>query len=83
MNNKKILMLIAVIVLLVCAVVFGIYKATHNENYLYDTDGNITDGRVELIEHLRDIEDAEERKKQIDFSVESNIITQEEANELY
>lgn len=83
MNNKKILILIAVIVLLVCAVVFGIYKATHNENYMYDSNGNIVDGREELIEHLKDIEDDEERKKQIDFSVESNIITQEEANELY
>ena len=83
MNNKKIIVLIAVIVLLVCAVVFGIYKATHNENYMYDSNGNIVDGREELIEHLRDIEDAEERKKQIDFSVESNIITQGEANELY
>ena len=83
MSNKKILIIIAVVLLLVCAVVFGIYKATHNEDYLYDSNGNIIDGREELIEHLKDVEDAEERKKQIDFSVESNIITQEEANELY
>jgi len=83
MSNKKILIIIAVVLLLVCAVVFGIYKATHNEDYLYDSNGNIIDGREELIEHLKDVEDAEERKKQIDFSVESNIITQEEANNLY
>ena len=83
MNNKKIIVLIAVIVLLVCAVVFGIYKATHNEDYLYDSNGNIIDGREKLIEHLKGIEDIEERKKQINFSVESNIITQEEANNLY
>lgn len=82
MNNKKTL-IIAVVILLVCAVVFGIYKATHNEDYLYDSNGNIIDGREELIEHLKGIEDVEERKKQIDFSVESNIITQEEANNLY
>ena len=83
MSNKKILIIIAVVLLLVCAVVFGIYKATHNEDYLYDSNGNIIDGREELIEHLKGIEDVEERKKQIDFSVESNIITQEEANNLY
>ena len=83
MNSKKMLVIIAVVILLVCAVVFGIYKATHNEDYLYDSNGNIINGREELIEHLKDIEDTEERKKQIDFSVESNIITQEEANELY
>lgn len=83
MSNKKILIIIAVVLLLVCAVVFGIYKATHNEDYLYDSNGNIIDGREELIKHLKDVEDAEERKKQIDFSVESNIITQEEANNLY
>ena len=82
MNNKKIV-IIGVIILIICAVVLGIYNATHNENYLYDSSGNIVDGHDKLIEHLKDIQNAEERKKQIDFSVKSNIITQEEANELY
>lgn len=82
MKNKKII-IIALIILLVCAVGFGIYKATHSEDYLYNQDGTISDGHSDLLEHLREIEDKEERKKQVDFSLQSNMITQEEANELY
>ena len=39
--------------------------------------------KKDLITHLKSIEDVNERKNQIDFSVQQNIITQEEANELY
>jgi len=76
MKNKK-------IIIIICAVGFGILKARYNPNYLYNQDGTIVDGHQELIEHLKSIEDAEERKKQVDFSLEQNIITPEEANELY
>lgn len=82
MKNKKVLIII-LIVLVVLAIGYGIFKARFNEDYLYNQDGTITDGRTELIEHLKSVEDPEERKKQIDFSVEHNIITQEEANKLY
>lgn len=80
MKNKKIL-IIAIIIISICAVGFGIYKVY--DSYLFDQDGKIVDGHKELIEHLKSIEDEEERKKQIDFSIEQNIITKEEANELY
>lgn len=79
MKNKRII--VAVIVILICAVAFGIYKVY--DSYLFNQDGTIVDGHKELIEHLKNIEDEEERKKQIDFSIEQNIITKEEANELY
>lgn len=82
MKSKKII-IIAIIVLSICAIAFGIFKATHSDNYLYNQDGTISDGHQELIEHLKGIEDKEERKKQIDFSLEQSIITQQEANELY
>ncbi|MCI8412101.1 MAG: DUF4290 domain-containing protein [Clostridia bacterium] len=82
MKSKRII-IIAIIVLSICAIAFGIFKATHSDNYLYNQDGTISDGHQELIEHLKEIEDKEERKKQIDFSLEQSIITQEEANELY
>lgn len=82
MKNKKII-IIALVILVVCAVAFGVYKATHSEDYLYNEDGTITDGHAELLNHLREIEDKDERKKQVDFSLQSNIITPEEANELY
>lgn len=83
MNNKKVIISIILVVLVIVAVGFGIFKATHNEDYLYNQDGTIVDGKKDLIEHLKSIEDKGERKNQIDFSVQQNIITQEEANKLY
>lgn len=83
MNNKKAIIIVILVILVVVAIGFGIFKATHDENYLYNEDGTIIDGKSELVNHLKSIEDSNERKKQIDFSVEQNIITQEEANELY
>ena len=83
MKNKKIIISIILIILVIVAIGFGIFKATHNENYLYNQDGTMTDGKSELINHLKSIEDTNERKNQIDFSVQQNIITQQEANELY
>ena len=82
-NNKKAIIIAILVILVVVAIGFGIFKATHDENYLYNEDGTIIDGKSELVNHLKAIEDSNERKKQIDFSVEHNIITQEEANELY
>lgn len=83
MNSKKIIISIILVILVIVAIGFGIFKATHNENYLYNQNGTITDGKSELINHLKSIEDTNERKNQIDFSVQQNIITQQEANELY
>lgn len=83
MKNKKVIIGIILAVLIIFAIGFGIFKATHNENYLYQKDGTIVDGKKDLINHLKSIEDVNERKKQVDFSVNSNIISQEEANELY
>lgn len=83
MNNKKAIIIVILVILVVVAIGFGIFKATHDENHLYNEDGTIIDGKSELVNHLKSIEDSNERKKQIDFSVEQNIITQKEANELY
>ena len=83
MNNKKVIICIMLSIVVIVAVGFGIFKATHNENYLYNKDGTIIDGKSDLINHLKSIEDVNERKNQIDFSVQHNIITQQEANELY
>lgn len=82
MKNKKVLIIILV-VLVALAIGYGIFRAKFNDNYLYNPDGSITDGHTELIEHLKSVEDPEERKKQVDFSLEHNIITQEEADKLY
>ena len=83
MNNKKTIIIVILVILVVCAIGSGIFKATHYENYLYNQDGTITDGKSELINHIKSIEDVNERKNQIDYSVQQNILTQQEANELY
>lgn len=80
MKNKKAL-IILLIVLILLAVILGGYKIA--TSYLFNEDGTISDGHADLIEHLKSVEDTEERKRQIDFSLEQNIITQEEAANLY
>lgn len=80
-NNKKMLIIAIIIIIIILAIGFGICKI-HND-YMFNEDGTLSDGHTELLQHLRNIEDKEERKKQVDFSLESNIITQEEAKELY
>lgn len=83
MNNKKVVIGIILAILVIVAIGFGIFKATHNEDYLYNQDGTVVDGKKDLIESIKKMENAEERKNKIDFSVEHNILTQQEANELY
>lgn len=83
MNNKKVIIAIILAIVLIVSIVFGIFKATHHEDYLYNQDGTVIDGKKDLIESIKKIENAEERKNKIDFSVEHNILTQQEANELY
>ncbi len=83
MNNKKAIIIIIFVILILLAIGFGIFMATHSSKYLYNLDGTIPDGKKELIDHLKSVEDKNERKNQIDFSVQQNIITQQEANELY
>lgn len=80
MRNKKII-IIGIIIIILGAFLFGIYKIS--ASYLFHQDGTIADGHADLINHLRNLEDPEERAKQIDFALESNIITKEEANLLY
>ena len=82
-NVKKVVIGIILAILVIVAIGFGIFKATHNEDYLYNQDGTVVDGKKDLIESIKKMENAEERKNKIDFSVEHNILTQQEANELY
>lgn len=82
MKNRKLVCFIVVIIILI-AVIVGIYKAKYNSNYLYNEDGTISDGHQEIINRIRATENDEKRKEQIDFFLNCNRITQEEANELY
>ena len=78
--NKKKKIIIAILIIILIAIIFGVYKIA--TSYLFSSNGKITDGKAEVIEHLKSIEDENERKKQIDYSIEKNIITQEEADNL-
>lgn len=79
-KNKKIIILISIIIIL--AVIFSFFQI--RKSYLFNVDNNgIIDGKAELINRLEKIEDKEERKKQIDYSVKQKVITQEEADKLY
>jgi len=83
MNNKKVIIGLILTILVIVAIAFGVFKATHNESYLYNQDGTVVDGKKDLIDSIKKMDNAEERKQKIDFSVEHNILTQQEANELY
>lgn len=81
MEKKKKITIILLIVIIIIAIVLGTYKVC--SVYLFKLDNTIGDGKNQVIERIKAVEDFEERKKQIDFSVQQNIITQQEADELY
>ena len=80
MKNRKIL-IIAIIIIIIFGIGYGAYRLYNS--YLFNEDGTISDGHADLINALKSVEDDEERKRQVDFSLESNLITEKEANELY
>ena len=82
MNNKKIIISIILVILVIVAIGFGIFKATHNENYLYNQDGTITDGKSELINHLKSIEDTNESDINVQEKININTATKDELTSL-
>ena len=79
MNKKYIT--IAIIVILVIAICFGIYKIAWT--YIFEKDGGIQNSHEELLNHIKSIEDDKERQNQIEHSINQNWISEQEANELY
>lgn len=69
------------IIVIAIAIVLGIYNVI--TSYLFQKDNIIKNGKAEVIEHIKSIDNTAERKKQIDFSVQENIITSQDADELY
>ena len=83
MNSKKIIYISLIIIALVILSVI-LYFSLIQPTLIINHDGSITStGKNDLIVHLREIKDTESRKNQIDFALEQNLITQEEANTLY
>ena len=83
MNSKKIIYISLIIIALVILSVI-LYFSLIQPTLIINHDVSITStGKNDLIVHLREIKDTESRKNQIDFALEQNLITQEEANSLY
>ncbi len=82
MKNKKIVVnIIIIIIVVLIAIILGVY--TVYTSHLFNSDGTIHNPEQELITHLKSIEDDQSRREAIDHTVNENILTQEQANELY
>lgn len=78
---KKKYLIIAITIIILVAILYGIYTVL--TSYLFNEDWTIPDGHAALIETIKNTSDTDRRKKSIDDALGFNLITQEEANELY
>lgn len=80
MKNKKVL-IFGIIVIILVGVGFCVVNILSSN--LFNKDGSIVDGHKELIQHLRSIENQTEKSEQINYCINQNLITQNEADKLY
>ena len=73
---------IAIIVILIVASILGVAGYYILSTNLWTADGRIEDGHAEAINHLKNIEDSQEKENQVNFFLNSNKITQEDADEI-
>lgn len=52
------------------------------QSYIFDENHKIEDGKRDLIEHVKNIEDKDEKRNVIEFLIKENKITWEEAEKL-
>ncbi len=78
---KKKYLIIAISIIILVAIIYGIYIVL--TSYLFNEDWTIPNGHDALIETIKNTSDTERRKKSIDDALSFNLITPEEANELY
>ena len=77
-GNGILILTIIIVLTLLSALLLKYHK-----DFLFNEDDTISNAHQELINHLESIEDKDVRKNQIDFSLQYNLITPKEANELY
>ncbi|MBQ9072017.1 MAG: hypothetical protein IJY25_02550 [Bacilli bacterium] len=81
MKNKKVVIIISIILIIGVAIAFGIYN--FYSSYMFNEDGTIAGGSKEsFIENVQKLEDEEDKITLINFAVEHGIITEKEAKEL-
>lgn len=83
MKNKKIIIIISIVVLITVAIIVGIHK--FYSSYMFNEDGTISgtgkDAYKLFFEHVEKLS-GDDKINLINFGVEQNIITQDEADEL-
>ena len=83
MKNKKVVIIISSIVLIISAIIFGIHK--FYSSYMFNMDGTISGANEAYELYYEQLEkvSGDDRINLINFGVEQNIITREEAEELF
>ena len=79
MKNKKVMIIISVVLLIVIAIIIGIYK--FYSSYMFNEDGTVISNSYNLYYEKLNTLSEDERIKLIEFGVEHNIITRQEADE--
>lgn len=79
MKNKKVMIIISVVLLIVIAIIMGIYK--FYSSYMFNEDGTVISNSYNLYYEKLNTLSGDERIKLIEFGVENNIITRQEADE--
>lgn len=79
MKNKKVMILISVVILIVIAIIIGIHS--FYSSHLFNEDGTLLGNSYKLYYEQLDNLSGDERIKLIEFGVENNIITRQEADE--
>lgn len=79
MKSKKLMIFASVILLIIVAIVIGVYN--FYSSYMFNEDGTIDNPRQVFFEQVEKLS-GDERVTVINFGVEHNIITQKEADKL-
>lgn len=83
MKNKKVIIIISIVILITVAIIVGVHK--FYSSYMFNEDGTISGTSNDLyklyFEQLEKVS-GDDKINLINFGVEQNIITQEEADEL-
>ena len=79
MKSKKLMFFASVILLIIVAIVIGVYN--FYSSYMFNEDGTIDNPRQVFFEQVEKLS-GDERVTVINFGVEHNIITQKEADKL-
>lgn len=81
MKNKKIAIIFIIIVIIV-AILAGMYKIMTSYMFKVDDNIEIENGEDKLVEYLKGIEDIERKESQVEWYLETNKITEEQAKEI-